>query len=166
MPVVLHRHGSGQRIRDRRNRVHSRHWGYIRHKGHSIPTELEPLQAQMLGGLAVRPCHAGAPGRLSQQGPTNTQGPPAAMPDPDNRSRRAPGSSGLAGLWPVAGLGAMSGGEAAARAREPVLAGGWLAGVARGAVAPGLPAPGLLLPAGSQCSVTAEEAGMAGGPGG
>ena len=58
----------------------------------------------MLGGLAVRPCHAGAPGRLSQQGPTNTQGPPAAMPDPDNRSRRAPGSSGLAGLWPVAGL--------------------------------------------------------------
>ena len=32
---------------------HSRHWGYIRHKGHSIPTELEPLQAQMLGGLAV-----------------------------------------------------------------------------------------------------------------
>ena len=46
-------HGSGQRIRDRRNRVHSRHWGYIRHKGHSIPTELEPLQAQMLGGLAV-----------------------------------------------------------------------------------------------------------------
>ena len=86
---------------------HSRHWGYIRHKGHSIPTELEPLQAQMLGGLAVRPCHAGAPGRLSQQGPTNTQGPPAAMPDPDNRSRRAPGSSGLAGLWPVAGLGAM-----------------------------------------------------------
>ena len=40
----------------------------------------------------------------SQQGPTNTQGPPAAIPDPDNRSRRAPGSSGLAGLWPVAGL--------------------------------------------------------------
>ena len=101
------------------------------------------------------------------------------MPDPDNRSRRALGSSGLAGLWPVAGLGAMSGGEAAARAREPVLAGGWLpwlqegsvpqpqppAGVARGAVAPGLPAPGLLLPAGSQCSVTGEQAGMAGGPG-
>ena len=174
-------HGSGgQRIRDRRNRVHSRHWGYIRHKGHSIPTELEPLQAQMLGGLAVRPCHAGAPGRLSQQGPTNTQGPPAAMPDPDNRSRRAPGSSGLAGLWPVAGLGAMSGGEAAARAREPVLAGGWLpwlqegsvpqpqppAGVARGAVAPGLPAPGPLPPAGSQYSVAGEQAGMAGGPGG
>ena len=102
------------------------------------------------------------------------------MPDPDNRSRRAPGSSGLAGLWPVAGLGAMSGGEAAARAREPVLAGGWLpwlqegpvpqpqppAGMAWGAVALGLPAPGPLPPAGSQCSVAREVAGMAGGPGG
>ena len=118
---------------------HSRHWGHIRLQGHRISTELEPLQAQMLGGLAVRPCHAGAPGRLSQQGPTNTQGPPAAMPDPDNRSRRAPGSSGLAGLWPVAGLGAMSGEEAAARAREPVLAGGWLPWLQEG------PEPGWLV---------------------
>ena len=60
----------------------------------------------------------------SELGPTDTQGHPAAVLDHGNRSNRAPGSSGLAGFWPGAGVGAWPGGVASVRAREPVLAGG------------------------------------------
>ena len=64
-------------------------------QGHSIPTELEPLQAQMLGGLAVMPCHAGAPELLYWVlGPA--PGPLAPPPAP---GPQAPAPS-RARLWP------------------------------------------------------------------
>ena len=46
------------------------------------------------------------PSELSEQGPTDTKGHPAALLDHYNRSNWAPGSKGLAGFWPGAGVGA------------------------------------------------------------